>query len=110
MGVRWGLQTAIRLGLSNFSIASDALSVVTCLQKQNMVAVIMPIVQDCRDILLNLPFCFVFHTRRQLNTQAHDLVSLAKIHGCNVWEGYPPSSVFSNLNADVLSGFRPISI
>lgn len=38
LGVRWGLQMATSLGLSDFSVISDALLVISCLQNIFVVA------------------------------------------------------------------------
>ena len=60
-------------------VVSDALGVVNSVNKNTVVASIEPIVSGCWKLSEKIPFVMVKHVSRELNSEAHNLASLAKI-------------------------------
>lgn len=87
MGVRWALQYATAQGIQSVEVISDALGVVNCVNKNSVVLSIEPVVYDCWKLLEKIPFVTVKHVNKELNSEAHNLASLAKIVGTKFWWG-----------------------
>lgn len=66
-------------------VVSDALAVVNCVNKNTVVVSIQPIVSDCWKLLQKIPFVMVKHVSKELNSEAHNLASLAKVVGTSFW-------------------------
>jgi len=89
MAVRWALQYATAQGIQSVEVISDALGVVNCVNKNSVVVSIEP-----WKLLEKIPFVMVKHVNRELNSEAHNLASLAKIVGTKFWLGNaPPNQV-----------------
>ncbi|XP_045789429.1 uncharacterized protein LOC123884387 [Trifolium pratense] len=71
IGVRWCLQKAIELNMTDIVIVSDAATVVSCINSNKPVAVIDLVIQDCNLLIEQLDSVVVTHVRRHLNVVAH---------------------------------------
>jgi hypothetical protein len=69
------------------TIATDVVIVVSRLP--------LPIILDCKMLVKQLKFAFVYHERRSLNFEAHNLVGLCWSIGSKTWMGSIPTSAAS---------------
>lgn len=95
MGVQCGFQSPLDMGFSNVVILSNTLFKVNCILGKSSTAAISPVIHDYGDLLARIPHSSIAHVRRELNIDAQNLVSLAKVYGCKSWVGYPLASLFA---------------
>lgn len=83
---------------------SDALVVVDCINSISCNASHEPITEDCRVLLRVFSFRSVIYHPRSSNSDAHNVVSLGKLHGSRTWLGGFPmgSPVFPTISGLLL--------
>ncbi|XP_058732756.1 uncharacterized protein LOC131604327 [Vicia villosa] len=95
LAIRWSIQTAKEIGIHDFTLQPDALTVVDCINGSGCIADIEPISLDCINLIFNSCNISIMFIRREFNTDAHNLVQLGKCLGSRCWTGCIPS-----INAD----------
>ncbi|KAK2404541.1 hypothetical protein QL285_053869 [Trifolium repens] len=93
IGVRWCLQKAIEANMKDIVIASDAATVVNCINSNKSIAVIEIVIQDCKLLIEQLDRVVVTHVRRHLNSVAHGLAKFSNVVGTKLWMGVVPNSL-----------------
>ncbi|XP_058726729.1 uncharacterized protein LOC131598113 [Vicia villosa] len=91
MVIRWALQMAKDLGLSEFVIQSDALTVVDCINGCFIYADLNPIVFYCKVLLSSFNSVGIMFINRAENVEAHQLVGIGRSIGSRTWTGHIPN-------------------
>lgn len=95
LGLRWALGMVEDLNITDVQIVTDADLVVKCLNSDLVIADMVPIMVDCKEILNRNTSVKVSYVRRSCNSAAHDLASLSRRCGAKSWTGYPSRDVFN---------------
>jgi hypothetical protein len=78
LGVRWCLQLAIDHNMKHISLSSDAAVVVNSLNIKCCIVAIDSNSLDCKMLVEQFEFVFVYYVRRSSNVIAHKLVGLSR--------------------------------
>ncbi|XP_058723214.1 uncharacterized protein LOC131595014 [Vicia villosa] len=89
-GILWALQLAKDFKLTNVVFQSDAMVLVDCINGQDYLAALDPLICDCKTLLCSFNSATIMYVNRSLNTDAHQMVRIGKIAGSRTWSGLIP--------------------
>ena len=87
--------------LKNLIIEMDAESVVRCVHGAAKPDATDELIIDCIEVLARLENTSVIFVKRDCNTVAHSLVSLALSAGCKLWEANVPDQIMAAVCKDL---------
>ncbi|XP_058763410.1 uncharacterized protein LOC131636801 [Vicia villosa] len=93
LALRWALQTAVDLKITEAVFHSDAMSVVDCINRLSFNAVLEPIIVDCLGLLESFSSAVCLYISRNCNMDAHKLVGIGHRVGSRTWLGEPSSEL-----------------
>lgn len=91
VGLRWTMQTSIKLKIQHDTFVSNALVVVKRVEGRPCPAEINLIVHDCISLCIDFVQVYVVFVKTALNIETHKLIQLAKFVGTKIWIGYIPN-------------------